>query len=124
MMVARHAVWRAPRGRPTSRTDQASAASVRDMEVIMATGTVKKVVADRGFGFITAEDAKEYFFHRSALDSSLDFDRRTGGAPDEVGKGKGHKPPPSARVRAAGAGLTGNGPSGWTRRFVPDPCPT
>ena len=49
------------------------------MEVNVATGTVKKVVADRGFGFITAEDAKEYFFHRSALDSSLDFDRMTGG---------------------------------------------
>ena len=35
----------------------------------MTTGTIKKVVADRGFGFITAEDAKEYFFHRGALDS-------------------------------------------------------
>jgi CspA family cold shock protein len=49
------------------------------LEVIMATGTIKKVVADRGFGFITAEDAKEYFFHRGALDSSLDFDRLVGG---------------------------------------------
>lgn len=41
----------------------------------MATGTVKRVVAERGFGFIAAEDEKEYFFHRSALDTSLDFDR-------------------------------------------------
>ena len=41
----------------------------------MTTGTIKKVVADRGFGFIAAEDAKEYFFHRGGLDSSLDFDR-------------------------------------------------
>lgn len=38
------------------------------------TGTVKKVVADRGFGFITAEDGQEYFFHRSALDNSLQFE--------------------------------------------------
>ena len=45
----------------------------------MATGTVKKVIADRGFGFITAEDEKDYFFHRDALDSSLDFDRLIGG---------------------------------------------
>ena len=45
----------------------------------MATGTVKKVVSDRGFGFIAAEDGKEYFFHRSALAASLDFDRLTGG---------------------------------------------
>src|SRR5690349_4817494 len=101
MMVARHAVWRAPRGRPTSRTDQASAASVRDMEVIMATGTVKKVVADRGFGFITAEDAKEYFFHRSALDSSLDFDRMTGGERVEFEIEQSPKGPRAARVRAA-----------------------
>ena len=45
----------------------------------MTNGTVKKVVAERGFGFIVAEDAKEYFFHRGGLDSSLDFDRLTGG---------------------------------------------
>lgn len=45
----------------------------------MTTGTIKKVVADRGFGFITAEDAKEYFFHRGALNSSLEFDRLVGG---------------------------------------------
>jgi cold shock protein len=45
----------------------------------MTTGTIKKIVADRGFGFITAEDAKEYFFHRGGLDSSIDFDRLIGG---------------------------------------------
>jgi CspA family cold shock protein len=45
----------------------------------MATGTIKKVVADRGFGFIVADDAKEYFFHRDGLDSTLDFDRLNGG---------------------------------------------
>ena len=45
----------------------------------MATGTIKKVVADRGFGFITAEDTKEYFFHRDGLTASLDFDRLAGG---------------------------------------------
>ena len=45
----------------------------------MTTGTIKKVVADRGFGFIAAEDRKEYFFHRNGLDSSLDFDRLSGG---------------------------------------------
>ena len=45
----------------------------------MTTGTVKKVIADRGFGFIAAEDGKEYFFHRNGLQSSLDFDRLIGG---------------------------------------------
>jgi CspA family cold shock protein len=49
------------------------------VEVIVTTGTIKKVVADRGFGFIAAEDSKEYFFHRDGLKSSLDFDRLVGG---------------------------------------------
>lgn len=35
----------------------------------MTTGTIKKLVADRGFGFITAEDGKEYFFHRSSIEN-------------------------------------------------------
>ena len=45
----------------------------------MTTGTIKKVVSDRGFGFIAAEDGKEYFFHRDGLDRSLEFDRLVGG---------------------------------------------
>jgi CspA family cold shock protein len=45
----------------------------------MASGTIKKVVADRGFGFITGEDGKDYFFHRDGLTASLDFDRLAGG---------------------------------------------
>jgi CspA family cold shock protein len=40
---------------------------------------IKKVVSDRGFGFIAAEDGKEYFFHRDGLDRSLEFDRLVGG---------------------------------------------
>jgi cold shock protein len=45
----------------------------------MTTGTIKKVVAERGFGFIAADDGKEYFFHRSVLASSMNFDRLVGG---------------------------------------------
>jgi CspA family cold shock protein len=47
--------------------------------VNVTTGTIKKVVADRGFGFIAAEDGKEYFFHRGGLVAPLDFDRLAGG---------------------------------------------
>ncbi len=66
--------------RPLLEPDRTSAISVReDVEVLVATGTIKKVVADRGFGFIAAEDGKEYFFHRSGLQASLDFDRLAGG---------------------------------------------
>jgi CspA family cold shock protein len=45
----------------------------------MTTGTIKKVVSDRGFGFIAAEDGKEYFFHRGGVVTPLEFDRLVGG---------------------------------------------
>jgi len=67
----------------------------------VATGTVKKVVADRGFGFISAEDAKEYFFHRDGLDSSLDFDRLIGGERVEFDVEQSPKGPRATKVRAA-----------------------
>jgi cold shock protein len=66
----------------------------------MTTGTIKKVVADRGFGFITAEDAKEYFFHRGALDASLDFDRLAGGERVEFEIEQSPKGPRAAQVRS------------------------
>ena len=67
----------------------------------MATGTIKKVVADRGFGFITADDTKEYFFHRGALDASLDFDRLVGGEHVNFEIEASPKGPRASQVRAA-----------------------
>ena len=67
----------------------------------MATGTIKKVVAERGFGFITAEDAKDYFFHRNSLDSSLDFDRLVGGEKVEFEIEQSPKGPRASRVQSA-----------------------
>lgn len=70
-------------------------------EVPVATGTIKKVVADRGFGFIAAEDTKEYFFHRNSLDSSLDFDRLVGGERVQFEIESSPKGPRADQVRAA-----------------------
>ena len=67
----------------------------------MTAGTIKKVVADRGFGFITSSDQKDYFFHRSALDSSLDFDRLQGGEQVEFEIEQSPKGPRAARVRSS-----------------------
>ncbi|PYV27100.1 MAG: cold-shock protein [Acidobacteria bacterium] len=36
-------------------------------------GTIKRVVRDRGFGFIHADDGREIFFHHTSL-QQLDFD--------------------------------------------------
>ncbi|HUG47681.1 MAG TPA: cold shock domain-containing protein [Candidatus Limnocylindria bacterium] len=66
----------------------------------MTTGTIKKVVADRGFGFITASDTKEYFFHRNSLDSSLDFDRLVGGEQVQFEIEQSPKGPRANRVSA------------------------
>ena len=45
----------------------------------MTTGTIKKLISERGFGFIAGTDGKEYFFHRNELGTSSDFDRLIGG---------------------------------------------
>jgi cold shock protein len=67
----------------------------------VATGTIKKVVAERGFGFITAADTKEYFFHRNSLDSSLDFDRLVGGEQVQFEIEESPKGPRANRVQSA-----------------------
>ena len=67
----------------------------------MTTGTIKKVVSDRGFGFITAEDEKDYFFHRGGLDSSIDFDRLIGGERVTFEIEASPKGPRAVQVRAA-----------------------
>ncbi|MDB5067915.1 MAG: hypothetical protein JWM18_4349 [Chloroflexi bacterium] len=36
-------------------------------------GRIKKIIHDRGFGFVRADDGNEVFFHRTEL-STVDFD--------------------------------------------------
>ncbi|OGN81110.1 MAG: hypothetical protein A2X23_05245 [Chloroflexi bacterium GWC2_73_18] len=67
----------------------------------MTTGTVKKLVSDRGFGFITADDGKDYFFHRDGLDRSLDFDRLSGGEKVTFEVESSPRGPRAAKVSAA-----------------------
>lgn len=35
-------------------------------------GTVKKIVLDKGFGFIRDDNSQEYFFHRSACEQPFE----------------------------------------------------
>ena len=45
-------------------------------------GAIKKLIRDRGFGFIRAEDGREIFFHRTAVDGS-NFESLAEGQPVE-----------------------------------------
>jgi cold shock protein len=65
----------------------------------MPQGKIKKLVSDRGFGFIAAEDGVEYFFHRSGLESNLDFDHLTGGEAVQFEIQPSQKGPRAFRVR-------------------------
>jgi cold shock protein len=67
----------------------------------MATGIIKKVVADRGFGFITGDDGKDYFFHRDALVATADFERLVGGEKVEFSPQAGERGPRAINVRVA-----------------------
>ncbi len=62
----------------------------------MATGTVKKLVSARGFGFIASDDSTESFFHRSQVTDDK-YDALKEG--DKVTFEKG-KDPRSSRDRA------------------------
>lgn len=66
----------------------------------MANGTVKRVQSDRGFGFIAAENGEEYFFHRSAVEPSLNFDSMTEGDSVTFEIEKSDKGPRANRVAA------------------------
>ena len=64
----------------------------------MPTGTIKKLVLERGFGFIAAEDGKEFFFHRSG--TTGDFDTLQGGEKVEFEIEASPKGPRARSVRA------------------------
>ena len=55
------------------------------------TGRIKHIVRDRGFGFITAEDGKDYFFHHTYVEgigfNDLDIDEAVEFEPADSPKG-------------------------------------
>jgi cold shock CspA family protein len=100
--------WRARRPAHADAEDQA--APSEEAAGLNLRGRIKNVIWDRGYGFIAADDGRDYFFHINALEPGLEFDelqpdltvsfevksgpargragaarlvRRAGGAPDE-----------------------------------------
>jgi cold shock protein len=66
----------------------------------MMTGTIKRIVADKGFGFIVAGNNTEYFFHQSAC-ASEPFDSLREGQNVTFDVGQGPKGPRAENVRLA-----------------------
>jgi CspA family cold shock protein len=67
-------------------------------EVKNLKGKVKRLIRDRGFGFITAEDGTEVFFHRTDL-AEADFDTMEEGADVEFDLESGAKGPRAVKVK-------------------------
>jgi CspA family cold shock protein len=66
----------------------------------MATGTVKKLVRERGFGFILGQDGVELFFHKSALQGEA-FDTLAEGQAVEFDVEKGDKGPRAVHMKVS-----------------------
>ena len=63
-------------------------------------GTIKRLMTEKGFGFVAAEDGNEYFFHQSACTETRFADLREGQAVT-FQKGQGPKGPRAENVRPA-----------------------
>jgi len=63
-------------------------------------GTVKRLIRDRGFGFIRSAEGNEVFFHRSSL-QGLNFDTLKEGDKVEFEIENGPKGPRACAVRSS-----------------------
>ena len=68
----------------------------------MAQGTIKKLVSDKGFGFIKI-DRGELFFHHSAVQGTQ-FESLREGQQVEFNEGRGPKGPRAEEVTVVGDG--------------------
>jgi CspA family cold shock protein len=65
-----------------------------------STGTIKRLVSDKGFGFVAAGDGNEYFFHQSAC-AGVAFDELREGEAVTFQTGQGPKGPRAENVKRA-----------------------
>jgi len=63
-------------------------------------GTIKRMVSDKGFGFVAAQDGNEYFFHQSAC-TATPFDDMREGQAVTFERGQGPKGPRAENVQPA-----------------------
>jgi CspA family cold shock protein len=75
-------------------------AVVGDSHMATLNGTIKRLVSDKGFGFVQAADGTEYFFHQSAC-ADARFDELREGQSLTFEKGQGPKGPRAENIRVA-----------------------
>ena len=68
----------------------------------MPSGKIKRLMKDRGFGFIRGNDGQEVFFHRSSLDG-ITFESLAEGQEVEFEIEQSPKGPRAGKVRPAAA---------------------
>ncbi len=61
-------------------------------------GTIKRLVSDKGFGFILASDGNEYFFHNNTY-TNTHFNKLREGQNVTFEKGQGPKGPRGENVK-------------------------
>lgn len=61
-------------------------------------GTIKRLVSDKGFGFVAGQDGTEYFFHQSAC-TGVRFNELREGQSVTFEKGQGPKGPRAERIQ-------------------------
>ncbi|MFC2071437.1 cold-shock protein [Chloroflexota bacterium] len=86
----------------------------------MAEGTIRRLITDRGFGFIKTEDEKDLFFHRSNLEGVEYSSIREGQEVEyEVGQGRDGRSE-AVRVRLAEAEVKEELPSAEETTEAPE----
>ena len=90
---------RRSRGRTRGRGRRTAGPAPRVATGPKAKGRIKKMVRDRGFGFIRGDDGKEVFFHRSGLNAA-DYDSLSEGDVVEYVVQEGPRGPRAENVRA------------------------
>jgi len=88
-----------PYGAGAAIADERTLQDATDREDAVPQGTIKRVVKDKGFGFIRDDRGNEFFFHRSSVDG--DFTRLNEGQHVDFDEEPSAKGPRAGHVRVA-----------------------
>jgi CspA family cold shock protein len=70
------------------------------MSMATVNGTIKRLVSDKGFGFVAAANGTEYFFHQSACTDTR-FEELREGQAVTFQEGRGPRGPRAENIKPA-----------------------